>query len=236
MANLGSITQAALGDQPSTDWGAEVERIAGEEGLDPSIARKLAQFESGLNPKARSSAGAVGVMQVMPKTGQSLGFDVTDPMQNIRAGVRYFKQKMDAFHGDPKLAYAHGYNPGYTGQGPFGDAGDTSGWQFNRVGAQKPGDPSQVPSTAGWTFNKAPVQPQKGAAKASQAPPPAPTPKWYEEQPGRAPTLQSIVQNLTQGFERVTGRGPEQPKTLGGQLGSVGLGALQLAGAPFPSG
>lgn len=62
--------------------------------------------------KAVSKAGAVGVMQLMPKTAKGLGVkDVRDPKQNIEAGVRYLGQLYNRFGGDPVKALA-GYNTG----------------------------------------------------------------------------------------------------------------------------
>jgi soluble lytic murein transglycosylase-like protein len=64
-------------------------------------------------------------MQLMPKTAQDLGVeDVLNPQQNISGGVRYFKQLMNRFNGDLKLALA-AYNAGsktvrqYKGVPPF---------------------------------------------------------------------------------------------------------------------
>jgi len=54
--------------------------------------------ESKFNPKAKSYAGAVGLMQVLPKTGKELGItDLKDPEQSIIAGVRYLDWTRDRF-------------------------------------------------------------------------------------------------------------------------------------------
>lgn len=87
----------------------EAERI----GLDPNMAIHVLYKETGnlKNPETvRSKAGAIGVMQLMPKTAKSLGVDPLDPEQNIRGGVAYLKQMYDKYQ-DPTLAFA-AYNAG----------------------------------------------------------------------------------------------------------------------------
>jgi hypothetical protein len=88
---------------------AEAERI----GLDPNIAVHALYKETGSlkNPEsARSRAGAIGVMQLMPKTAKELGVDPFNPEENVRGGVMYLKRMMDKYQ-DPTLALA-AYNAG----------------------------------------------------------------------------------------------------------------------------
>lgn len=88
---------------------AEAERI----GLDPNIAVHALYKETGnlKNPEsARSRAGALGVMQLMPRTAKELGVDPLNPEENIRGGVMYLKQMYDKYQ-DPTLALA-AYNAG----------------------------------------------------------------------------------------------------------------------------
>jgi hypothetical protein len=87
----------------------EAERI----GLDPNIAVHALYKETGnlKNPEsARSRAGALGVMQLMPKTAKELGVDPLNPEENIRGGVMYLKKMYDKYQ-DPTLALA-AYNAG----------------------------------------------------------------------------------------------------------------------------
>jgi soluble lytic murein transglycosylase-like protein len=86
---------------------------AKRQGLDPDIAIHALYKETGglKDPEtARSKAGAIGVMQLMPKTAKGLGVDPTDPMQNIRGGVTYLKQMNDKYQ-DPHLTLM-AYNAG----------------------------------------------------------------------------------------------------------------------------
>jgi len=79
-------------------------------GLDPDMFVRQIQAESAFNPAAVSSAGAIGLGQLMPATAKELGVDPTDPAQNLEGAARYMRQQLDRF-GDPALALA-AYNAG----------------------------------------------------------------------------------------------------------------------------
>ena len=91
---------------------APIFEAAGREwNVDPRLLRAVALQESGGNPTARSRAGATGVMQIMPGTGQELGVtDLTDPEQSIYGGAKYLSQMLDRYK-HPELALA-AYNAG----------------------------------------------------------------------------------------------------------------------------
>ena len=94
--------------------------------VDPRLAAAVAQVESNGRQEAVSSAGAIGVMQLMPGTAQSLGVDPYDKQQNIEGGVKYLRQLLDTFGGDVAKAVA-AYNAGpqavknYNGIPPYGE-------------------------------------------------------------------------------------------------------------------
>ena len=103
-----------------------IQQAAQKYGVDPKLVSAVAEVESGFNPKAVSSAGAVGIMQLMPDTAASLGVNPYDARQNIEGGTHYLRQLLDAFHGDIRQAVA-AYNAGpqavrdYGGVPPYGE-------------------------------------------------------------------------------------------------------------------
>jgi hypothetical protein len=96
---------------PVSDYDPIFEEAAREWNVDPALLRSIAHQESGGNRNAKSSAGARGVMQIMPPTGADLGVtDFSDPAQSIFAGAKYMRQMLDQFK-EPALAVA-AYNAG----------------------------------------------------------------------------------------------------------------------------
>ncbi len=95
-----------------TKYDAYFKKAAQRYGVSESLLKAIAKAESNFNAKDVSSAGAKGVMQLMPVTAKSLGVkDVFDPEQNIMGGAKCIKQKLKEFNGNVRLALA-AYNAG----------------------------------------------------------------------------------------------------------------------------
>ena len=94
-----------------------IDRWSAALGVDPKLARALAWMESGFQQDVVSSAGAIGVMQLLPETWEwvdTMLLGAVTPRTydgNVRAGVRYLRWQLDQFDGDVKLALA-GYYQG----------------------------------------------------------------------------------------------------------------------------
>ena len=93
--------------------------------VDENLLKAVAKAESGFNTSATSSAGAMGVMQLMPFTAKSLGIkDAYNAHDNIMGGAKILSQNLSRYDGDISLALA-GYNAGcgnvdkYGGIPPF---------------------------------------------------------------------------------------------------------------------
>lgn len=96
----------------SHEFDSIINKYASYYQLDPSLIYSIIATESGFNPKAVSSKGARGLMQLMPETANRLGVkDSFDPEQNIHAGIRHFRSLMDTFDNNLDLSLA-AYNAG----------------------------------------------------------------------------------------------------------------------------
>ncbi len=80
--------------------------------VSPALVLAVMGIESAGRKDAVSSAGATGLMQLMPATAERFGVaDRTDPVQNIKGGVAYLDWLMGEFNGDPLMVLA-AYNAG----------------------------------------------------------------------------------------------------------------------------
>jgi hypothetical protein len=106
-------------------FGGIIYNEARKNDLPPELVAAVVHTESSFVPTARSNRGAVGLMQLAPRTGRWLGADnLSDPAQNIQAGAKYLRYLTDRFGGDQQKAIA-AYNAGegnvrrFNGTPPF---------------------------------------------------------------------------------------------------------------------
>lgn len=96
-------------------WWPLVTAASVRQGLDPRLVGALMHVESADQPQARSSKGALGLMQIMPATGARYGVDtpqdLLDPATNIEVGTRYLRDLHELFDGQVELVLA-AYNAG----------------------------------------------------------------------------------------------------------------------------
>jgi len=89
-------------------------RHAKARGVRVDLVRAVVQTESAYDPSARSSKGAMGLMQLMPETAADYGVvNPYDPEENVRGGVAYLNDLLDRYEGREELALA-AYNAGPT--------------------------------------------------------------------------------------------------------------------------
>jgi len=105
---------------PKPYW-SDLKRSSAANGLDPYLVASLIRQESEFNPNAVSRANAVGLMQLLPKTGKLVAKEeklkhysasqLYTPAVNMQLGTRYFRGMVDKFGGSFEYALA-AYNAG----------------------------------------------------------------------------------------------------------------------------
>ncbi len=115
-----------------------VRMIASQHSLSPQLLHSVIKVESGYNPLAVSSKGALGLMQLIPATARRFGVaNAFNPVENIEGGARYLRYLLDLYSGNYPLALA-AYNAGeqavakYGGIPPYPETQD----YVNRVSRQ----------------------------------------------------------------------------------------------------
>ena len=123
--NTSAVSSGTTSSSSKTDLDAYFEEAARTYGVDVNLLKAIAHTESNFNPNATSSAGAMGVMQLMPSTAKSLGIkDAYNARDNIMGGAKVISQHLSRYNGDVSLALA-AYNAGsgnvkkYGGIPPF---------------------------------------------------------------------------------------------------------------------
>lgn len=230
-----------------------IEAAGKQYNVDPKLLKGIIATESAGNPNAKSSAGAMGLMQIMPSNYKSLGItDPTDPKQNIMGGAKLMSQLLDRF-GDVTTALRH-YNGGDNAAnwGPQNQA--YAGKVLSAAGVGSPQKPQTLPGvpTSAPSANQisdADIDAAfPGAAKASTAAQPAggmndsqidalfpsssgkaatPPSPAQAVQAAPAPSTQAVPQNaqpnMAEAFQRGIAHGIMQP------IYGIGQGIAKLA-------
>jgi soluble lytic murein transglycosylase-like protein len=98
-----------------------VNKVARTYGVESALLHAVISVESRYSPKAVSKAGAIGLMQLMPKTAKRYGVtDPLDPLQNLRGGARYLRYLLKKYNNDRNLALA-AYNAGEKSVAKYGN-------------------------------------------------------------------------------------------------------------------
>ena len=101
-----------LWSEPPPDLDKLIDDTSRRYGVETALVHAVVRAESAFDHLAVSSAGAQGLMQLMPGTAQEVGVrDVFHPQENLEGGVYYLRTLLDRFNGDYRLALA-GYNAG----------------------------------------------------------------------------------------------------------------------------
>lgn len=102
-----------------------IKSISAKHGVDEKLVMAVVKQESGFRSDAVSKSGALGLMQLMPKTAEGLGVkDAMNPIENINGGVKHLKYLLKKYNGNVILALA-AYNSGtgtvakYNGVPPY---------------------------------------------------------------------------------------------------------------------
>ncbi|HJQ38739.1 MAG TPA: lytic transglycosylase domain-containing protein [Thermoanaerobaculia bacterium] len=111
---LGLITEEVRQEffHKEVPFGSIIYQEAKKNNIRPELIAAVVQAESKFKPSARSGAGAIGLMQLVPRTGRWMGAkDLHNPAQNISAGAKYLKYLNERFDGNETAVIA-AYNAG----------------------------------------------------------------------------------------------------------------------------
>ncbi len=109
---VATISTAAPNGTDSASIAGLIQEVSLATGVPQSLISAVVQAESGGDPRAVSSAGAKGLMQLTDGTAAAYGVqDVFDPAQNLLGGASFLRSLMQRYNGNERLALA-AYNAG----------------------------------------------------------------------------------------------------------------------------
>lgn len=133
-ASTGKSSSATTADSmKKTKYDAIFKKAAKKYGVSESLLKAVAKAESNFNPNDVSSAGAIGVMQLMPSTAKDLGVkNPYDPEQNIMGAAKLIAAHLEKFNGNVRYALA-AYNAGSGAVKKYGGVPSYCKTYVNRV-------------------------------------------------------------------------------------------------------
>ncbi|MFC5849447.1 lytic transglycosylase domain-containing protein [Deinococcus petrolearius] len=147
-----SVAVGAFASAQTVNYYDLAERAGQLYGLPPKIMSALVWQESRANPYAVSSAGAIGLAQLMPATARALEVNPHDPWENVLGGAKYLRQQWDRFGSWPLALAAYNAGPGnvltYGGIPPFKETVDYVEKVLGRYFALAPATAAPAPGTA----------------------------------------------------------------------------------------
>ena len=112
LERMGAVGSGAGNPAQRAQFAPLIAQVALEYGLDVALMHAIITVESGYNPQAKSPAGAIGLMQLMPGTAARYGVrNISDPLENLHGGARYLRFLMGMFPNKLDLVLA-AYNAG----------------------------------------------------------------------------------------------------------------------------
>jgi len=153
---------------PPPEIRAILEGAAAKHGIPAELVISVAHAESRYDPRAVSPAGAMGLMQLMPRTAEGLGVsDPFDPRQSADAGAGFLSRLYARFGNWPKTLAAYNWGPGNVKRHPLPEQWPSSTRRYIARILDTPIDESAPPQPTPW----APA-PSTPAAPAPSTPAP----------------------------------------------------------------
>ncbi len=107
-----SLSERRAFDPAGGNYAGLAAKIARQHGVSPAVFLALVETESGFNPAAVSSAGAMGLSQLMPATARALGVsNPLNPEQSLVGGAKYLAGLLHEFHSWPLALAAYNAGP-----------------------------------------------------------------------------------------------------------------------------